>query len=104
METFQSVQIKTSKINIYRRLQPTKGFDGELRVQERQQVKDQQFYSPVSVAYIIYSISRLEFQPIHVNSIQYKAVYSRFIETKRNLNRKIKALFFFEVVLIIEIM
>ena len=50
-------------------------------------MKDQKFYSPVSVAYIIYSISRLELQPIHDNSIQYKAVYSRFIEIKRNLNR-----------------
>ena len=52
-------------------------------------MKDQQFYSPVSAAYIIYSISRLQLQPIHDNSIQYKAVYvySRFIEIKRNLNR-----------------
>ena len=29
-------------------------FDGELRVQESQQVKDQQFYSPASVAYNIF--------------------------------------------------
>ena len=50
-------------------------------------MKDQQLYSPVSVAYNIYEISRLELQPIHDNSVQYKAFFSRFIEIKRNLNR-----------------
>ena len=67
-------------------------------------MKDQQFYSPVSVAYIIYSISRLELQPIHDNSIQYKVVYSRFIEIRETSIERIKALFFFKVVLIKEIM
>ena len=52
VEPVQPVQMNTYQSNNYRKDLNWLYFDGEPIVQERQQVKDQQFYISVFVAYL----------------------------------------------------
>ena len=52
MEPGERVQMNVYESNSYRKDLSRQHFDNESRVQERQQVKDQQSYISVSVAYI----------------------------------------------------
>ena len=61
--------------NTYRKDLSWLYFDDEPRVQERQQVKDQQSYISVSLAYPAIPSSNKEHQPRDDNTIQYMAVW-----------------------------
>ena len=61
--------------NTYRKDLSWLYFDDEPRVQERQQVKDQQSYISVSVAYPAIPSSNKKHQPRDDNTIQYMAVW-----------------------------
>ena len=81
-------------------------FNNETRVQERQQVRDQQSCISIFVVYPTILSSNKEHQSRHDNSI-HAWLCGRFIETKtsgeRNFIKRSKALFFLATVLAIEI-
>ena len=60
-------------------------FDDEPRVQERQKVKDQQSYTPISIAYLSYSSSSQEHQS---RQVFHARLHGRFIEIKSNPRKK----------------
>ena len=62
-------------------------FYNDPRVQEREQVLDEQSYIPVFAAYLTYQSSSKEHQRRHDNSIPYKAVWEIYRD-KSNLRRK----------------
>ena len=49
-------------------------FDNEPRVQERQQVKDQQFYILVSVAYVTYPYEGRVIRPIKLKKLSFPSI------------------------------
>ena len=69
MEPVEPVQMNIYQSNTYKKDLSWLHFDDEQRVQERQQVKDQQSCISVSVAYRAIPSSNLEHQPRHDNSI-----------------------------------
>ena len=112
----QSIRIKSRppsnntsfQNNTYRKDFSWLYFDNEPRIQDRQQVKDQQSCISIFVAYATISSSNQEHQPRHVNSIPYIAVWQIYRDTatsgKRNFIERIKAPIFSEAVLAAEIM
>ena len=72
--------------NTYRKDLSWLHFDTELRVQEMQQVKDQQSCIFIFVAYPTISISNLELQP-DVTTLFHARLYGRFIKIHSNLRR-----------------
>ena len=74
-EPVEPVQMNIYQNNTYRKDLNWLHFDDEPRVQERQQVKDQQSYIFVSVAYPAIPSSNSEHLPIHGSSIPYMAVW-----------------------------
>ena len=69
--------------NTYRKDLGWLHFDDEPRVQETQQVKDQQSYISVSVAYPAIPSSNYEHRPRHDNSIPYMAVWQIYRDTEQ---------------------
>ena len=61
--------------NTYRKDLSWLYFDGEPRVQERQQVKNQQSYISAFVVYLTIPSSSKEHQPRHDNNVQCMAVW-----------------------------
>ena len=76
MEPVEPVQMIIYQGNTYRKEDLSwLHFDDEPRVQERQEVKDQQSCISNFVAYLTIPISNKEHQPRHDNSIPYMAVW-----------------------------
>ena len=73
MQSIRITSTPPSKSNTYRKDFSWLHFDDEPRVQERQQVKDQQFCIFIFVAYPAIPSSNWEHQPSHDNSIPYRA-------------------------------
>ena len=103
METVEPVQMNICQSNTYRKDLRWLHFDGEPRVQERQQVKYQQSYIIVFVAYSTIPSSNYEHQP-DMTTTFHAWPYGRLIEIQRNFIEQIKAPIFLETVLAIEIM
>ena len=79
--------MKIYQSNTYRKDFSWLHFDDEPRVQERQQVKNQQSCICAFVADLTTPSSNLEHQHRHDNSIP-RMVVGRFIEIQSNLRRK----------------
>ena len=73
MEPVEPVQMNIYQSNAYRKDLSSLHFDDERRVQERQQVKNQQSCISVYVAYPTIRSRNFEHQSRHGNSIQYMA-------------------------------
>ena len=58
-------------------------FDDEPRSQERQEVKIQQSYNPVFLAYLTFPSSSQEHQPRNENSISWKVVCQAYRDTEQ---------------------
>ena len=74
MQPAELVQMNICKSNTYRKDLSWLNFDNEQRVREKEQVKDQQSYVFIFVAYPTIPSSNLEHQPRHDNSFLYKVV------------------------------
>ena len=75
VQQVQPVQMNIYQSNTYRKDLSWPHFDDELRIQQRQQVKDQQSYLSIFVAYPTISSSNLKHQPRHDNSIPCIAIW-----------------------------
>ena len=75
MGPVQPVQMNIYQSNTYRKDLSWLHFDDEARVQEKQQVKDQQSCISISVAYSAIPSSNYEHQFRHDNSIQHRATF-----------------------------
>ena len=106
METIEPVPKNIYQNNTYRKDLSWPHFDDEPRVQEKQQVKDQQSCVSVFVACLTNPSSNWEHQPGRDNSIPYMDVWQIYRDTsgERNFTERIKAPIFLEAVLAIEIM
>ena len=74
-EPLEPVQMNIFQSNTYRKDLSWLHFEDVPRVQERQQVKDQQSYISVSVVYPAIPSSNEEHQPKHDSSIPYMAIW-----------------------------
>ena len=88
VEPVELVQINIYQSNTYRKELSWLHFDDEPRVQERKQVKDQQSYISVSVAYLTITRSNWEHQPRHDNCISCKAVRYIYKDTEQPQEKK----------------
>ena len=84
MEPVQPVQMNIYQSNTYGKELSRQHFDDEPRVQERQQVKDQQ--SCISV-FVVYPTVPRSTSP-DMTTVFHAWVYGRFIEIQSNLRRK----------------
>ena len=80
-------------MNIYQSNTYIKGlswlhFNGDTRVQDRQQMLDQQSHIPVSVAYVAHPSSSQEHQTKHDYTIPCKAVWQRYRDKKYPQEKK----------------
>ena len=108
VEPVEPVQINIYKSNTYRKDLSWLYIDNEPRVQERQQVKDQQSSISVFVAYPRIPSSNQD-NSLDMTTVFHAWQYGRFIEIQNNLGEKnfieqIKPSIFLEAVLAIEIM
>ena len=87
MEPVELVQKNIYQSNTYIKDFSWPHFDGEPKVQEKQQGKNQQSCRSVFVACLTIPSSNWGYQPRHDNSIPYMG-YGRFIERQSNLRRK----------------
>ena len=75
MEPVQLVQMNISQSNTYKKYLAWRYFDEEPRVQEKQEVKDEQSHIHFSVVCPGYSYSSYEHEPRHDNSIPCMVVW-----------------------------
>ena len=87
MEPIEPAQMKIYQSNTYRKDLSWLHFDDEPRVQERQQMKDQQFCISISVAYPAMQVATRSTSP-DMTTVFYTWPYGRFIEIQSNLRRK----------------
>ena len=83
MEPVELVQMNIYQSNTYRKDLSQLHFNNEPRVQERQQLKDQQSCISVFVAYSVILSSNEEYQPRHDNSIPYMIVWYIYRDTEQ---------------------
>ena len=101
-EPVESVQMNIYQSNTYRKDLSWLHFNNESRVQERQQVKDQQSCMSTFVAYLTIPSTNLGHNPRHDNSIHIQRY--RATSGERNFIERIKVPSFMEAILAIEIM
>ena len=87
MEPVQPNQICIYQNNTYRNNLNYLHFDNEPRVQERQQMLDQQSYTPASIAYLTYQVAARSTTP-DMAIVFHARLYDKFIEIKSNHRRK----------------
>ena len=87
MEPVEPVQMNIYQRNTYRKDLSWLHFNDEPRVQERQQVKDQQSYISVSIAYPAIPSTTRSTSP-DMTTVFHTWPYGRFIEIQSNLRRK----------------
>ena len=108
MEPVQPVQMNIYQSNTYKKDFSWVHFKYEPMVQERQQVKDQQYCISISVAYSTIPSRNYEHHPRHDDSIPYMAVVDLYrytaLSRERNFIEQIKAPIFLETDLAIVIM
>ena len=83
MEPVEPVLKNIYQSNIYRKDLSWPHFDDEPRVQEKQQVKDQQSCIFVFVAFMTIPSSNLGHQPRRDNSISYMGVWKIYRDTEQ---------------------
>ena len=85
-EPVEPIQMNIYHINICKNNCSWLYFDNEQRVQERQQVRNQQSYISVFVAYMFPDRDQ-DYHP-HILTVFQERLYGRFIEIQSNLRRK----------------
>ena len=88
MELVEPVQMNIYQSNTYRKDLSWIHLDNEPRVQERQQVKDQQSCISVSVAYPTIPSSATRSTSSDMTTVYHTWPYDRFIQIQSNLWRK----------------
>ena len=81
MTPVEQVQMNVNKSNTYRKDLTWLHLDNDPRVQEEQQVKEQQPCISVFVAYLTFSRSSQDYQPRYDNSIPYKTIWKIYRDT-----------------------
>ena len=81
MTPVEQVQMNVNKSNTYRKDLTWLHLDNDPRVQEGQQVKEQQPCISVFVAYLTFSRSSQDYQSRYDNSIPYKTIWKIYRDT-----------------------
>ena len=81
MKPVEQVQMNVNKSNTYRKDLTWLHLDNDPRVQEGQQVKEQQPCISVFVAYLTFSRSSQDYQSRYDNSIPYKTIWKIYRDT-----------------------
>ena len=81
MKPVEQVQMNVNKSNTYRKDLTWLHLDNDPRVQEGQQVKEQQPFISVFVAYLTFSRNSQDYQPRYDNSISYKTIWKIYRDT-----------------------